>query len=166
MKSGKQNIDERAQELSDKVVVRRLKPDDLERVIRLDAKVVGRERSEYFKLILQRNLRETGVQVSLAAEVDKDFAGFLLARAWYGEFGALEPVGVIEAIAVHPTYRGQGVGTALMRQLVTNLRALGLTRLRTEVDWNDLEILTFFNRQQFKPTQHLLLERDLTARTD
>jgi ribosomal protein S18 acetylase RimI-like enzyme len=155
---------ETVEQASDRVVVRRLRPDDLERVVRLDAKVVGRERAKYYELILERNLRETGIQVSLAAEVEREFAGFLLARAWYGEFGSLEPVAVLEAIAVHPHYRGQGVGTALIEQLATNLRALGLNRLRTAVDWPDLELLAFFHERGFAPAQTLLLERDLSAR--
>jgi len=45
---------------ADKIVVRGLKPEDLEPVIALDAKTVGRRRDEYFKLKLQQNLAETG----------------------------------------------------------------------------------------------------------
>jgi len=35
---------------------------------------------------------ETGIKVSLAGELDDCFCGFLLARVYYGEFGAPEPV--------------------------------------------------------------------------
>jgi ribosomal protein S18 acetylase RimI-like enzyme len=150
--------------LSERIVVRNLQPDDLERVIKLDAKIVGRERGEYYKRILQRNLRETGVQVSLAAEVEREFAGFLLARAWYGEFGRLEPVAVLEAIAVHPHHRREGVGKALLDQLELSLRALGLTKLRTQVEWRDLELLAFFHRRSFEPARALLLECDLAPK--
>ena len=37
-------------------VIRRLRPGDLERVIAIDAKIVGRRRDEYFKSKLQQNL--------------------------------------------------------------------------------------------------------------
>ncbi|HHI78848.1 MAG TPA: hypothetical protein ENK02_02585, partial [Planctomycetes bacterium] len=52
------------------VYVRGLKPSDLDAVIRLDAKNTGKRREEYFKVKLQQNLQETGVKISLAAEID------------------------------------------------------------------------------------------------
>ncbi len=145
------------------IVVRRLRPADLERVVRIDAKILGRERSKYFESVLQRNLRDTGVQVSLAAEQDGAFVGFLLARAWYGEFGTLEPYAVLEAIGVHPDFQGCGVGAALLEQLVVNLNALGLTRLRTEVEWRDRELVNFFHRAGFTPAPRLCLDLAWTS---
>ena len=38
------------------VTVRTLRPDDLEAVIRIDAKAVGHRRDEYFKMKLAQNL--------------------------------------------------------------------------------------------------------------
>ena len=52
------------------VVVRRLRPDDLEAVIALDARVTGRRRDEFFKLKLKQALSDTGIEVSLAAEFE------------------------------------------------------------------------------------------------
>ena len=75
----------------DRIVVRGLRPDDLEAVISLDARNVGRRRDEFFKVKLQQNLAETGIKVSLAAEVEGLFVGFLLARVFYGEFGSMVP---------------------------------------------------------------------------
>jgi ribosomal protein S18 acetylase RimI-like enzyme len=154
---------EAIRERSERVVVRRLRPDDLARVIALDAKIVGRERSKFFETTLQRNLRESGIQVSLAAEVDGLFAGYLLARTWYGEFGTLEPYAVLEAFGVHPDQRQQGVGRAMLEQLVTNLNALGLRLLRTEVDWRDLELISFFHHAGFQPAQRLCLDLQWSA---
>jgi len=149
-------------EKTERLIVRRLRADDLERVIALDAKIVGRARGKFFEQVLERNLRETGIQASLAAELDGLFAGYLLAHAYYGEFGTLEPVAVLESFSVHPDFRHQGVGTALLRQLVLNLRGLGLDKLRTEVDWRDLALLGFFHDAGFVPAPRPLLERDLS----
>ena len=145
------------------VVVRRLRPDDLEAVVRLDAKNIGRRRDEYFKVKLEQNLAETGIQVSLAAELDGAFVGFLLARVFYGEFGTMEPVAVLDTFGVHPGFRGQGVGRALVGQLATNLRGLGIPRLRTDVSWDDQDLLGFFHHQGFRPSAMLCLEADLTG---
>ena len=143
------------------VYVRRLRPADLEAVISLDARVIGRRRDEYFKIKLQQALAETGIEVSLAAEVDGLFCGFLLARVFYGEFGSTEPVAVLDTIGVHPDFRRQGIGRALIDQLRKNLKALGILRLQTEVSWDDQPLLGFFHEEGFHPAPRYCLDLDL-----
>lgn len=145
------------------VIIRRLRPDDLEAVIAVDAKVTGRRREEYFKLKLQQALSDTGIEVSLGAELDRIFCGFLLARVYYGEFGALERVAVLDTMDVHPDFRGRGVGTALIDQLRVNLLGLGIRALRTEVSWDNPALMAFFNRERFVPAPRFCLDLDLEA---
>ena len=147
----------------DTVPVRRLHARDLEAVIRLDAKIVGRRRDEYFKVKLEQALADTGIKVSLAAEVDGGFAGFCLCRVYYGEFGSMEQVAVLDTLGVHPDFQGQGVGRAIVRQLRTNLLGLGITRLQTEVSWSEQDLLAFFQRAGFIPAARLALDLDLEA---
>lgn len=144
-----------------KVLVRGLKPEDFDAVVRLDAKNTGRSRTEFFKLKLQQNLQETGVKVSLAAELDGAFVGFLLARVYYGEFGTTEPVALLDTIDVHPDFKGHGVGRALLDQLNTNLAGLGVGTLRTEVGWDEASLLAFFNHSGFTMAPRLCLDLDL-----
>jgi len=157
---------ERIETGESRVVVRGLKPEDLSAVVALDAKNIGRRRDEYFKVKLQQNLAETGIKVSLAAEEQGCFCGFLLARVFYGEFGSTEPVAVLDTLGVHPNFQRHGVGTALLRQLRKNLGALGVDRLRTEVGWNDQNLLHFFHRTGFHPAERLCLELDLSVPPD
>jgi ribosomal protein S18 acetylase RimI-like enzyme len=145
------------------VVVRRLRPADLGAVVALDAKNTGRIRDAYFRVKLAQNLAETGIQISLAAELQGAFVGFLLARVFYGEFGTPEPVAVLDTFGVHPDFRGRGVGRALLGQLRTNLHGLGIPRLRTDVGWDDQDLLGFFHHEGFRPAPILCLELDLTA---
>jgi len=145
------------------LVVRRLRPQDLEAVIALDAKVTGRRREEYFKLKLKQALSDTGIEVSLGAELDGIFVGFLLARVYYGEFGALERVAVLDTMDVHPDFRGRGIGSALVDQLRVNLLGLGIRTLQTEVSWSEPELLAFFNREGFAPAPRFCLDLDLEA---
>jgi len=146
---------------SERIVVRRLRPDDLPRVVALDARIAGRRRDKFFEAVLRRNLDETGLHISLAAELRGAFVGFALGRAWYDQLGTLEPYAVLEALAVHPDFRRQGIGSALLAQLVTNLRGLNLGTLRTELDWSELDLLGFLHRSGFHPGTRLVLLRDL-----
>jgi len=145
------------------VVVRRLAPDDLDRVIAIDAKSTGRRREEYFKLKLRQALAETGVEVSLGAEADGHLVGFVLVWVYYGEFGQPEPIAVLDTIGVQPEFRHRGVGDALLRQLRMNLPALGIPSLRTEVDFSEVELLAFFQREGFRPSSRLCLELPIEA---
>lgn len=153
---------ERTESTKETVLVRGLRPDDLEAVIAVDAKNVGRRRDEYFKVKLRQNLAETGIKISLAAEMDRCFCGFLLARVFYGEFGTMEPVAVLETLGVPPGFRNRGVGSALLLQLRKNLAALRVLRLQTEVDWEDQELLAFFHREGFRPAPRFCLDLDVS----
>jgi ribosomal protein S18 acetylase RimI-like enzyme len=148
---------------AERIVVRGLRPGDLEAVISLDSRNTGRRREEYFKIKLQQNLAESGIKISLAAEVDGCFAGFLLARLFYGEFGRTEPTAVLDTIGVHPDFRRRGAGTALLRQLRVNLSGLRVAALQTEVSWDDQDLLRFFHREGFRPAQRVCLDLDLTV---
>ena len=147
----------------DDVVVRHLRPSDLDAVIALDAKNVGRRRDEFFALKLKQALSDTGITVSLAAELEGLFVGFLLARVFYGEFGVTERVAVMDVIDVHPDFRGHHIGSALLDQLRTNLVGLGIHVLETEVGWENHELLAFFRREGFVMAQRLCLDLDLDA---
>jgi ribosomal protein S18 acetylase RimI-like enzyme len=145
------------------VVVRNLRPRDLEAVIEVDSKNTGRRRAEYFKVKLAQALADTGIQVSLAADYDGRFAGFLMARVYYGEFGATEQTAVLDTIGVHPGLRGHGIGAALLRQLRQNLLALGIEQLQTQVSWDDQRLLSFFHNSGFRPAARIGLDLDLES---
>lgn len=147
--------------MNDDVLVRQLRPDDLEAIVALDSKNTGRRREEYLKLKVSESLSDTGVRMSLAAERDGELAGFLLARVYYGEFGILEQVAVLDTFGVHPGHRGKGVGRALLRQLRNNLLGLGIPTLQTEVAWDDQELLSFFQHAGFWPAPRFCLDLDL-----
>lgn len=146
---------------TDAVLVRTMSETDLEAVVAIDARATGRRRPRYFQLMLQRATKQAGLQVSLVAELEGRTAGFLIASLYYGEYGVMEPSASIDAISVDPASRGRQVGHALMRQLRLNLGALHISTLRTEVSWDDSDLMAFFKREGFVPAPRLCLERKL-----
>lgn len=147
----------------DQVLVRSLRPEDQEAVILIDAGAVGRRRDEFFKLKLGQAFTDTGIAVSLAAELEGHVVGFLLARVYYGEFGLTERTAVMDVLGVLPAFRGRGVGPALIDQLRTNLLALGIRTLQTEVAWDSPELLRFFQHEGFRLAPRLCLDLDLES---
>lgn len=145
------------------VSIRRLRPADLEPVIAIDARAIGRRRTEYFKLKLELAMNETGVEVSLAAEIDGMFVGFLIARVYHGDFGIAEPAAVLEVIGVHPDFRARGIGHELLHQLTTNLLGLGVARISTEVNWSDPGMLAFMHSEGFQPAPRFCFDLDCEA---
>ncbi len=145
---------------TENIVIRRLRPADLGPVIDIDSRASGRRRTEYFKLKLKMAMNETGIEVSLAAELDGMFVGFLIARVYYGDFGVAEPAAILEVVGVHPDFRGRGIGHALIGQLATNLLGLGVGRISTEVNWSDPAMMTFMQREGFVPAERFCLDLD------
>jgi ribosomal protein S18 acetylase RimI-like enzyme len=76
-----------------------------------------------------------------------------------GEFGRFEPTAVIDTIGVDPDYRDQGVGRALLSQILVNLGTLRIEHVQTEVDWRGRDLLAFLDRCGFRPSQELCFER-------
>lgn len=145
----------------DLVLVRHLGPTDLEAVVAIDAAIVGRRREAFLAHKVGQALNDTGIALSLAAEVDDHVVGFMLARIYYGEFGVLEPSAVLDVLGVHPDFRGRHVASALVDQLRTNLLGLGISRLQTVVPWDQPELITFFQHEGFTIAPRLCLDLDL-----
>ncbi len=138
--------------------VRTMLGSDLDAVVHIDSEASGRRRPRYFELMLQRALQFAGLQVSLVAIVDGALAGYLIASLYYGEYGITEPSASIDAIGVAAHVRRQRVGHSLLQQLRSNLAAIGVTTIRTEVDWDDFDLLPFFSSEGFAPSKRICLE--------
>ncbi|MHA1153149.1 MAG: GNAT family N-acetyltransferase [Alphaproteobacteria bacterium] len=146
----------------DRVLVRSMAQGDLDAIVAIDAKLTGHCRRPYYEAKLKEVIEETGVRVSLISEMDGRPVGYIMARVDYGEFGRAEPTAVIDTIGVEPGHGHQGIGAALMSQLMVNLGALHVEALRTTVSWNNFSLLGFLNRSGFRPAQQLVLSLSIT----
>lgn len=147
---------------TDSIEIRSLAVADLDWVVRIDSEHSGRSRREYYQIKLEEVERDTGIRISLAALIDGEPAGFLMGRLYYGEFGLPEPMAILDSINVSRAFTGRNVGRALMRQLSTNLRGLGIETIQTLVDWNQWGLLRFFENAGFVPAPRVCLEMRIT----
>lgn len=140
------------------VVVRVMKPGDLEAVVAIDEQITGYCRREYYQCRLEAAHSGAQLDTSLVAEAGGDVVGFLLGTLYLGEFGIPEASAMIDTLGVHPAAQDRGVGGALVDQFRSNMRAARVERVYTLVDWKDFELLKFFGSQGFEPSQRLSLE--------
>ncbi len=150
----------------DRIPVRSMVEGDLGALVRIDCKITGRNRGDYLRRKLEEALFDSGVRVSLVAELDGDPVAFVMARMDFGEFDRTEPVAVIDTIGVHPEFGGRGVGKALLSQLFVNLAALDVEWLETTVAREDFELLGFLYRCGFEPSQQLRFRKTVPAVDD
>lgn len=145
----------------DRVPVRSLRETDLRKIISIDKAATGTDRSDYFERKLHESQHQSGVRVSLVAELEGYPVGFIMARVDFGEFGHTSAEAEMDSIGVDPGYQGQGVGRALMAQLMSGLSVLQVETLRTEVNWNDVDLIAYLGSCGFVPAQRITLVRNL-----
>lgn len=145
----------------DRIPVRSMEEGDLAAIIGIDRKITGRDRTSYYRHKMAEAINESGVRVSLVAEVDGQFAGFVMARVDYGEFGRTVAAAVIDTIGVNPAFAHRNVGRALLSQLLTNLASLRAERVYIPLDWDNFGLLAFLKRIGFRPSQRLSFTKRL-----
>lgn len=79
----------------------------------------------------------------LVAEINFRVVGYIIARKVNGK-------GHIIAIAVDPEYRNQGIGTALMHEIIERLRMRGVRKIWLEVRKSNKRAIKFYKQLGFK----------------
>lgn len=157
------------------ITIRRLRVDDIDAIIEIDAKAIGEAKPEYWRRKLALYLAEqdleaitaanqflSGIDPQLArvAEVNGRVVGFMIGEIRSWEFRQ-PPTGWITAMAVHPDYRRQGIGRRLLAEVLDYFREKGIENVRTMVEWSDGEVLSFFTAMGFDRGPFIELEKKL-----
>jgi len=137
--------------------IRTLKKDDIEAIVRIDEKVLGENRKDYWEKKLAL-INDQSPNVSLIAEVDGKVAGFILGDISGWEFGVPETIGWIDTIGIDPVYQKRGLGTGLANELIKHLKAIGVRTIYTLVKWDDWDLLQFFHAMGFTRGDMINLE--------
>jgi len=130
------------------VIIRALKKEDLEAIVKIDEKVLGESRKAYWERKLEA-LGSKSAQTSFAAEVQGKVVGFILGDISGWEFGVPDTIGWIDTIGVDPAYQKKGIATALADELIRGLKGVGVKTVYTLVSWNDWDLLQFFHAMGF-----------------
>jgi ribosomal protein S18 acetylase RimI-like enzyme len=145
------------------ITVRPVEPSDLDAIVRIDEKLSGHPRKEYWQRRLEMSLLRPP-WMSRVAETDGRVVGFLFGWVGESEFGIAAATAWIDLIGVDPAYRGRGVGQALMDRFVSSGRELrAIAKVATLIDLTQADVREFFVRQGFVLGRMIQLERDVAG---
>jgi len=141
---------------------RPLGADDLERVIAIDRAHSGGSRRHFFEKRFAAAKSHPKDFIHVGVYRGGALRGFAIARIHRGEFGETQAIAVLDAIGVAMENQEIGIGQALMSELAGAMRRMGVSRLQSEVDWKNHELLRFFDASGFELAPRLALERSVT----
>jgi len=148
------------QTASNSPVIREMVSPDIERIVEIDIKVLEKPRPEYWEMKL--GIIENNSQFSaLVAELDGKVVGFIIGGASRWEYGVPENIGWIDTIGIDPGYQRKGIAKLLFKQMVKDLKKVGVDTITTFVRRRDPLLLKFFNRLGFQKGDLINLELDI-----
>ena len=141
-------------------VIRTMVPSDLNRIVEIDLKVLGKPRPEYWEMKL--GVAEKHSQIaSLVAELESKVIGFIIGGASRWEYGVPENIGWIDTIGVDPDYQRRGIAKILFTEMTNKLKEGGINSIYTFVTRRDWRLLKFFNSMGFQQGDMINLELDI-----
>jgi GNAT superfamily N-acetyltransferase len=159
--------------MSNEVKIRVLNENDLDAVVKIDKRVLGKERRDYWK----RKMAYADIypRPALVAELEGRVVGFIMGYVSGWEFGVPDTVGWIDTLGVDPAYQRRGIGRALFNALIENFKHSGIEKtsgvdgaekpriegvnvVYTLANWNDWDLMQFYNAMGFKKGEMLNLK--------
>lgn len=141
------------------ITIRPVEATDLEDIVRIDEKLTGQTRKDYWQTRLEiAALRPPWM--SLVAETDGRLVGFLFGWVGESEFGIAGGTGWIDLIGIDPRYRSLGVGRALVERFVASGRELrAIQKVATLIDLTQEGVRDFFVHLGFRHGPMIQLEQ-------
>ena len=145
--------------------IRVLNENDLDAVVEIDKKVLGKERRAFWK----RKMAYADIypRPALVAELEGKVVGFIMGYVSGWEFGVPDTIGWIDTLGVDPAYQRRGIGRALFNALIENFKHSGREKtpetkelekptiegvnvVYTLANWSDWDLVQFYHAMGFK----------------
>lgn len=136
------------EDLLARLFIRPLTIGDLDAIVEIDWKVLGKRRPDYWKKKIEVPNPRYPLSC-LVAELEGRVIGFIVGEVSGWEFGIPDTIGWISTIGVDPAYQHKGVARKLSQEFVNNLKAIGVSIVYTLVNWSDWDLLKFFRAMGF-----------------
>jgi len=143
-------------------IMRVLKKSDLDSIVAIDAKITKQDRREYYeRKIAAITDPALSINASIVADVDGKVVGFIMGDVYSGEFGIPETSATIDSLGVDPSVQNKGLASELLDQFMMNMKAAGVNKVYTLVNWDDFALEKFFAHHKFVPSKRVNLEYQL-----
>jgi ribosomal protein S18 acetylase RimI-like enzyme len=137
------------EELLNRLNIRPLTLSDLDAIVEIDRKVLGKPRQDFWKKKMELINVTQYAHSCLVAELEGQVIGFILGEVSGWQFGVPDTIGWINTIGVDPAYQHRGVAKRLGEEFIKNVKAIGVSVVYTLVNWNDWDLLKFFRAMGF-----------------
>ena len=125
----------------------------------IDAFASKEPRQEYYDRkiagILNKN---ANINTSIVCEIDGKVVGFVMGYVFFGEFGITDATATIDTLGVHPDFRKHGVAAEMLDTFMMNMKAAGVKKVYTLVNWDDFALEKFFTANKFVPSKRINYE--------
>jgi ribosomal protein S18 acetylase RimI-like enzyme len=157
----------------EEVKIRVLSENDLDAVVKIDKKILGKERRAFWK----RKIAYADIypRPALVAEFEGKVVGFIMGYVSGWEFGVPDTTAWIDTLGVDPAYQRRGIGRALFNALIESFKRTGreaspgvieakkaeiegVNVVYTLANWNDWDLMQFYNAMGFKKGEMLSLK--------
>jgi len=125
------------------IKLRKLTSRDIPQIITIHGAITKKKtRRRWVQQMVKDHLRKQE-GIGFVAEKEGQLVGFIIGEM-KGEGFGLEKSGWLEVVMVHPRHMGTGVGYAMARKLFDYFRGKGIRDVYTSVQWDAVDMLSFF----------------------
>jgi predicted N-acetyltransferase YhbS len=144
-----------------KINIRPLQIGDLKDIKNIEKKIFSGRKTSVWDKSARYYIKHGEKNLLLGAEIDDKFVGFIIGDLKESEFGLEEKVGWIKVLGVDPSYQGEGIGGELGQKLLTNFKKKGVKTVKTFVEWDSGDLITYFKSLGFGRDSMISLKKKL-----
>lgn len=141
------------------VLIRKLKKDDTEAIVKIYAAIIRSAPEANFKGLIEHHAGSSQ-DVCYVAELDGQVVGFMISYVLTLGFG-IEKSAWIATLGVDPEHMGQGIGEGLAKEIFKLYKSMGITTVYTSVRWDSTDLLSFFKTLGFDRSDFINLRKEL-----
>jgi len=144
--------------------IRSLNAEDVEGILRIERKITGQIRTEYWKKKLEIYIIQDPLGC-LAAELEGRLVGFLISHLSGWEYGGVTDTAAwIELLAVDPDYHRKGIATILLDEVMNFFQKESVDIVYTLADKNSKDLQAFYKKMGFSLSNYLVFEQKIKQR--
>lgn len=137
---------------------RPLTVDDVDAIIEIDERIVRRKRTPRFRKQLCSQLDKHGEESFGALTAEGQLLGYVIAETKVYIYGSDDLSAWIILLGIDPDFQDEGIGTALVKQVISFFTEKGVKVIRTVTAWDWGDLVEFFSSVGFKLSEYLTLE--------